>query len=51
MNNTLSFTLRIDEKLMEEFKKYCEKEKRSANAQILLLIEKFIEEQKNNTKN
>ena len=45
MENILSFTLRIDEKLMEEFKKYCEKEKRSANSQILLLIEEYIKEQ------
>lgn len=45
MENVLSFTLRIDEKLMEEFKKYCEKEKRSANSQILILIEEYIKEQ------
>lgn len=49
MENILSFTLRIDEKLMEKFKKYCEKEKRSANSQILLLIEEYIKEQEKKT--
>lgn len=41
-----SFTLRIDEKTLEEFGKIAEKQKRSMNSQLILIIEKFIEENK-----
>lgn len=39
-----SFTLRIDEKTLEELGKIAEKEKRSINSQLILIIEKFLED-------
>jgi len=46
MKNIISFTLRIDEELMEEFKKIANEEQRSANSQIIYLIQKCVEEKK-----
>jgi hypothetical protein len=50
MKSQISFTLRIDEELMEELKKIADKEQRSANSQIVYLIQKCVEEQKNEFK-
>lgn len=44
MKNIKNFTLRIDEKTLEQFGIIANKEKRSINSQLILLIEKFIEE-------
>lgn len=44
MKNVLSFTLRIEEELMEKLRELAEKENRSANSQINYLIKKYIEE-------
>ena len=46
-----SFTLRIDENTLEELGKIAEKEKRSINSQLIYIIEKFIEEEKEKNKN
>ena len=41
-----NFTLRIDESTLLELGKIAEKEHRSINSQLILIIEKFIEENK-----
>lgn len=46
MKDTISFTLRIEEELMEQFRILADKEQRSANSQIIYLIKKYVEEQK-----
>lgn len=46
MKNIISFTLRIDESIMNKFKELADKEQRSANSQIVYLIQKYIEEEK-----
>ena len=42
----ITTTLRIDEDLYNEVAKLAEKEKRSINSEILIIIEKYIEEKK-----
>ncbi len=44
MNIRKTFTLRIDEKLLEKLHYASEKNKRSVNNQIEVLIEQFIEQ-------
>ncbi len=41
-----NFTLRIDEEILLELGKIAEKEHRSINSQLIYIIEKFIEENK-----
>lgn len=43
----ITFTLRIDEELMEEFRKLASEEERSANAQLVMLIKDYINSKKN----
>ncbi len=40
-------SITVPEDLLEQFKAYCEKEKRSVSAQLQLLIEKLLQEVKN----
>lgn len=44
MKDILAFTLRIDSELHKKLLKISEKDKRSLNAEILYIIEKYIEE-------
>lgn len=41
----VSFTLRLDEKIYEKIKNLAEKEKRSLNAEINYILDKYAEEQ------
>ena len=41
-----NFTLRIDEKTLEELAQIAEKEHRSINSQLIYIIEKFVEDSK-----
>ncbi len=43
MNNYLIYSLRIPEELHKKLKEQAEKEKRSINNMILIMIEKYIE--------
>lgn len=43
----ISSQIRIPEETWEKLKKIAEKEKRSINAQLVYILEKFIEEEKN----
>ncbi len=44
MKNEKHFGLRVDSGLLKKFRFACEYEGRSANAQILVLMRKFVEE-------
>ena len=44
MNNRKTFTLRLDEKLLNKLHYVSGKNKRSVNNQIEVLVEQFIEE-------
>lgn len=46
MKEILTFTLRIDNKLHKELLRLSEKDKRSLNAEILYILEKYVEEEK-----
>lgn len=46
MKNFLSFTLRIDEELHKKLKEQAEKEKRSINTMILIMIEEYLKQKK-----
>lgn len=46
MKDYVIFSLRIPEDLHEKLKKQAEKEKRSINNMILIMIEKYLNEQK-----
>lgn len=47
MKEILAFTLRIDKKLHEKILREAEKDKRSLNAEILYILEKYIEKKGN----
>ena len=47
-NNKLTFTLRIDEELMEELREIAEANSRSVNKEIEYIIKKTIEEYNSN---
>lgn len=50
MKDIISFTLRIEEELMEELREIAKQEQRSANSQIIYLIQKCVEEKKETNK-
>lgn len=39
-------SITIPEKLLEDFKKYCDKQRRSVSAQITLLMEELLQQTK-----
>lgn len=50
MKDYLIYSLRIPEELHKKLKEQAEKEKRSINTMILIMIEKYINEQKKEDK-
>lgn len=44
MKNEIKFTLRIDEEIMDDIKEMAEEHNRSANKEIITIIEKAIKE-------
>lgn len=50
MDNRLSFTLRIEEELMEELREMAEEHTRSVNSEIIDLIKKALKEYKEQEK-
>lgn len=45
----LSFTLRIEEELRDKIAEIANKEQRSINAQIIYILQKYIENEKKDT--
>lgn len=43
-------SITIPEQVLEDFKKYCDGQRRSVSAQITLLIEEMLRESKENSK-
>lgn len=50
MENNVSFTLRLNEEIYENIKKIAEEEKRSLNAEINYILEKYAKEKKEQEK-